>query len=146
MFTDDEKRSLRLFVEVCDKILGRRFLRDFHKQSHHVLIGTLPGGSLVDEYPRYDDDDFRAFMTDYRKLRLDQEETHLFRVMKLLKREGTTEDRALLDGLKNEIREEGSAWWGAVDRDDSGSRQYLTQEEVEKRILYGEISEMLSCG
>jgi hypothetical protein len=139
MFTPDEKSVLKLFCEVCDGVAGRRFLRDFYKQSHHIHIGTLPDGRVVDEYPRYDDEDFRAFMTDYRKLRLDQEDTCLFKIMNLLKRKGDPGDTALLDVLKNEIKEEGRAWWGAVDRDESGNKRFLTQEEVEKLILYGEI-------
>jgi len=93
----------------------------------------------MDEYPRYDDEDFRAFMADYRKLRLEQDSTCLYKIMNLLKWKGDPDDRALLDYLKNEIKEEGRAWWGAVDRDKDGSQRLLTQVDVEDLILYGEI-------
>jgi hypothetical protein len=139
MFTDDDKRVLKLFCDTCDGVASRRFLSDFHKRPHHILVGTLPDGTGVNEYPRYDDDDFRAFMTDYRKLRLEQDDTCLFKIMNLLKWKGDSNDRAFLDGLKDEIKEEGRSWWGAVDRDQNGNQHFLTQEQVENLLLYGEI-------
>jgi hypothetical protein len=139
MFTPEDKKLLRLFCETFDDLVGCRFLRNLPKLSHHIFVGALRDGRVVDEYPRYDDDDFRAFMTHYRKLRLEQDLTNLFRIMKLLKQKGGADDMALLDHLKNEIKEEGRTWWGAVDHDENGDQKYLTQEEVEKLILYGEV-------
>jgi hypothetical protein len=66
----------------------------------------------MDEYPRYDDDDFRALMTHYRKLRLNGEPTNLFTIMNLLKAKGDPKDRAMFKHFKKEIGEEGQSWWG----------------------------------
>jgi hypothetical protein len=140
MFTQDDCKRLECFCEVCDKIAGCRFIRDFHKQSHHIFVGTLPDGRVVDEYPRYDDDDFRAFMTHYRKLRMEREPTNLFAIMKLLKWKGSPDERNMFDHYKKEIKEEGQGWWGAVIRDQNSADEWLTQEKLEELFLYGDVS------
>ena len=99
----------------------------------------MPDGRVVDEYPRYDDDDLRAFFTHYRKLRLEQESTNLFAIVKLLKWKGNEPDRELLDGFKNEIKVEGRSWWGATLTDQSGDQTFLSQEGLEDLILNGEV-------
>lgn len=139
MFDSTESERLRLFCETCDKIAVCRFVQEIPKQSHHIFIGRLPDGRVVDEYPRYDDDDFRAFLTHYRKLRLNDEPTNLFGILKLLKWKGEEADRVLLDRLKTDIKEEGEGWWGATLQDESGDKLLVTQESLEEMILYGEV-------
>ncbi len=138
MFTPDEKLQLQAFCKVCDDINSCRFIRDFSKQSHHIFVGTLPDGTVKDEWPRYDDDDFRAMLTHYRKVRLN-DGTSLNRIMNLVKRECDDADRASLDHYKNEIKEEGRGWWGPSLVDESGQQILFTQDEVERLILYGEV-------
>jgi hypothetical protein len=145
MFTPYERKRLKRFCEVCDSISKCRFILGFSKQFHHISVGTLPDGRVVDEYPRYDDDDLRAFLGHYRKLRLEREPTNLFGVLKLLKREGDENDRALLDQFKSSIKEEGRSWWGATLRDENGDKTFLTQEELEDLILNGEVSHSDLC-
>jgi flavin reductase (DIM6/NTAB) family NADH-FMN oxidoreductase RutF len=77
VFTSDELQDLALFCDVCDKAFSCRLIRTFSQQSHHIFVGTLPDGRVVNEYPRYDDDDLRAFLTHYRKLRMEGERTCL---------------------------------------------------------------------
>ncbi len=139
MFTPDERKRLKNFCEVCDGIAACRFIRDFHKQPHHILVGRLPDGRVMDEYPRYDDDDFRALMTHYRKLRLEGEPTNLLAIMKLLKSKGDPNDVAMFKQFKKDIKEEGQSWWGAAVRDQNGDRELLTQVELEELVLYGEV-------
>jgi len=139
MFTPDEQKQLKAFCQTCDSIAACRFVIDFPKQSHHIFVGTLPDGRVVNEYPRYDDDDFRAFLTHYRKLRLEKERTNLYRVMNLLKKRGDQGDRVLLDHFKNEINEEGRSWWGAMVHDENGTKTLVTQESLENLILNGEV-------
>ena len=86
-------------------------MRDFFNQPHHIFVGTLPDGTVKDEWPRYDDDDFRGVMTHYRKLRLSGE-TQLERIINLVKRPSDTNDRQKLDYYKHEIKAEGDGWWG----------------------------------
>jgi hypothetical protein len=138
MFTSDERQRLALFCDACDKTAGSRFIRTFFDQPHHIFMGTLPDGRVVDEYPRYDDDDFRAFLTHYRKLRLNKEPTQLFRIMNILKSKANEADRSMLDYLKNEINEEGRCWWGSM-HPDEGYSDTLTQEHLEDLILNGEV-------
>jgi hypothetical protein len=135
MFNSVECKWLAMFCDACDKTTGSRFMRTFFDQAHHFSIGTLPDGRVVDEYPRYDDDDFRAFLTHYRKLRSVKEPTELFRIIKILKRKGTEADRSMLDCLKNEVKEEGRSWWGAMHPHEG----YITQQRLEDLILNGEV-------
>ena len=139
MFTLEDRKQLECFCDVCDKIAICRFIVNFSKQPHHIFVGKLPDGRVMDQYPRYDDDDFRAFLTHYRKLRLDQEPTHIFRVMNLLKRKGDASDRELFEYFKKEIKEEGQSWWFAVLHDENGNKEFLTQERLEDLILNGEV-------
>jgi len=137
-FTAKDIDGLSRFCEVCANIAACRFIREFAKQSHHVCVGRLPDGRILDEYPRYDDDDLRAFLTHYRMLRLSKEPTNLFRVIKLVKWKGCVDDRELLETFRREIVEEGKGWWGAVVAHESG-RRLLTQTDVEDLILNGEV-------
>jgi hypothetical protein len=139
MFTPDDRKRLKLFCKISDGIASCRFIVDFPKQSHHICVGTLPDGQVVNEYPKYDDDDLRAFWTHYRKLRLEQEPSNLFAIMKLLQWKGDPNDRVLYDSFKHEIKEEGRCWWGAVLRDRNGGKTLLTQEGFEDLILNGEV-------
>jgi hypothetical protein len=139
IFTSDDRIRLALFCEICDSIGTCRFVREFYKQSHHISVGTLPDGRVVDEYPRYDDDDLRAFFTHYRKLRLEQDPTNLFAIMKLLKWKGNELDREQLDAFKNNIKEEERSWWGATLIDQNGEKKFLSQEDLEDVILNGEV-------
>ena len=55
MFTTDEQKQLKAFCQTCDSIAACRFFIDLSKQSHHIFVGTLPDGRVVNEYPRYDE-------------------------------------------------------------------------------------------
>jgi hypothetical protein len=139
MFTPAEVEQLRSFCKLCDQIAKCRFIVDLPKQPHHIFVGKLPDGRVVDEYPRYDDDDFRAFLTHYRKLRAKRDNpTQLFQIMNLLKREDPA-DRPLLDHFKHEINEEEKGWWGAVRREEGREPILITQSELEDLILNGEV-------
>ena len=138
MFTSDERDRLELFCRVCDGASGSRFVKTFHCQPQHIFMGRLADGTVVDEYPRYDDDDLRAFLTHYRKLRRKGERTELFAIIKLLKSKMTESERKMLNHLKNEIRQEGRCWWGSM-HPGEGYTKSLTQERLEDLILNGEV-------
>lgn len=139
MFTAEEKRNLTAFCKVVDSLNACRFVSELGEQSHHICVGKLPDGTIVDVWPRYDDDDFRAMMTHYRKLRMQGENTHLNRIINLLKRENDDATREQLDHLLHEISEEGAGWWGPMLAAADGQQILLTQAEVENLILNGEV-------
>src|SRR5437899_7562638 len=94
-FTDKDRADLRLFCKLCGDIARCRFMVKLPTIPHHIFIGRLPNGQTVDEYPRYDEDDLRSFLgTHYRKLRMNDEDTCLFKIMKLLVRKGHPDDVA----------------------------------------------------
>ena len=78
-------------------------------------------------------------MTHYRKLRMDREPTNLFAIMNLLKSEGDPNDLAMFEHFKKAIKEEGRSWWGPSVPDGNGGKELLTQEDLEKLILYGDV-------
>src|SRR5262249_13415908 len=118
-------------------IEGCRFIRDFFKQSHHISVGTMPDGRVVDEFPRHDDDDLRAFLAHYRKLRLEQEVTNLKAIMNLVVRESDQKNREFITGLKHDNKEEVTCWWAAVLKNRDGGKVHLSQEQLEGLILNG---------
>jgi hypothetical protein len=138
VFTPEQKQQLRSFCEVCDAIQSCRFIRDFGNQAHHIFIGTLPDGTVKDEWPRYDDDDFRALMTHYRKLR-QEGETKFERIVNLVKRVSDTNDRQKLDDAKDQVKAEGTTWWGAALRDENGEWIMYNQEQLDDLIRNGEV-------
>jgi hypothetical protein len=139
MFTSSDLECLKRFCEVCDCIAACRFITDLPKQSHHIMVGTGLDGRVYDEYPRYDDDDFRAFLTHYRKLRAQQEPTNLLKIIKLLNRKGDPSDRTRFDQLKKELAAEGRGWWMARLKDKNGNARPVTQQELEDLIINGDV-------
>ncbi len=135
MFPEHELNSLKWFCELSDTILACRFIRDFNKQPHHIFVGKLPDGTIKDEWPRYDDDDFRAFMTHYRKLRMNNEPTNLFRIANLVAREGDVGARELVREIRSEVNAEGRSWWFATLKTDTGDSVPLSQFDVEDLTL-----------
>jgi hypothetical protein len=133
LFTPEQKQQLHTFCEVCDDIASCRFMREFFDQPHHIFVGKLPDGSVKDEWPRYDDDHLRALMTHYRKLRLN-DETHLERIINLVKRPSDTNDRQKLDYYKSEIKAEGRGCWGPAYTNEKDEWVMVNQEQLEDLI------------
>jgi hypothetical protein len=135
MLSQSERGNLKWFCELSDTIAACRFIREFLNQPHHIFVGNLPDGTVKDEWPRYDDDDFLAFMTHYRKLRLNNEPTNLFRIANLVAREGDDEARELVQKIKSEVNAEGGGWWGATLKADTDEPIFLNQFAVEDLTL-----------
>jgi len=114
-------------------------IRDFFKQPHHIFVGRLPDGTVMDEWPRYDDDDFRAFLTHYRKLRAKRDATNLFSIINLLWQKGDPADHKDLAFFRSEIIEEGKGWWRATLREPNGDQILLMHEDLEDLILNAEV-------
>jgi hypothetical protein len=84
-FSGQEKTALRLFCRVCDEILECRFVKELPNQDHSIRMSSLRSDGTCDYYqPNYDRDDFRSYMTLFRKLLLEKEQTNIYRVLNIL--------------------------------------------------------------
>src|SRR5439155_7039179 len=108
MFDAGERIRLQVFCEICDTVAGCRLMRDFDKQSHHIFMGKLSDGRVVDEYPRYDGEEVVAFLTHYRKLRVktNRPRIDLVSIFELIQSKGDHADSGVLDHFTEEISEE----------------------------------------
>lgn len=83
MITDTDDRSLRLFCTIVGEIHACRLIRDF---SSDTLTNSVNEDRSKNRIPEIDRDDFRSFMTLFRKLIAQGEPTQLFKVLKIIKR------------------------------------------------------------
>lgn len=85
VISEDEQRALRLFCAVCDRLPEMRFFQDYQQKEHKLTLNN-EDGSIT--YTKYDDENLRAYLTEFRKLTLTKEPTHLYRILKILARHG----------------------------------------------------------
>ncbi len=134
--TSDERETLRQFCRISSEIVHSRFFKEYRQRSCAIFIGTLPNGTRVDQYPRYDKEDFKAFVLDYRKLRANSEDTNVARVMNLLRIRVSSCEQEAIRAIKRELHEEGNAWWGVtVHLDGSPDPVLLSSVEIEKYLF-----------
>jgi len=103
-FTDEEKTALRLFCNVCDQILECRFVKDLPNQDHSIRSSRKADGSWDCHQPVYDRDDFRSYMTLFRKLLMQKEPTHIYHILRVLARHVPDEERAEIKKIKKGLR------------------------------------------
>ena len=136
----DELAVLRRFCDVYDRIASCRFVAEFRQRSCPTMVGTLPDGTVVNQFPRYDHDDFLAFLTHYRLLVLEKERTNIFRVLNLLSRVGSEPEREELKGYKKNINTGASSWWGAKAKVEGNAEEVLLcSREVEDLLFNAEV-------
>jgi hypothetical protein len=92
-FTRTQQRALAVLPRVCADIRSCRFVRDLPRQDHSTRMRKQPDGTWLIERPDYDVDDFRSFLTIARKLIADRESTCVFKLLDLIGRHGSEEDR-----------------------------------------------------
>jgi len=67
-FDDYEKEVLSLYCRVCDSIKERRFVKNLSNQDHSLRIWKNQDGEWENYFPVYDEEDYRSFMIEFRKL------------------------------------------------------------------------------
>jgi hypothetical protein len=98
--TPEHHTVLRDFVRLVYEMDHCRFVRKYRKQQHTVSCWQGLNGEAKFTAPDYDWEDFRAFMTIFRRVAIAvQEPTHLANVYKLIRRYAS-------DALRKEIARE----------------------------------------
>ncbi len=92
-FTAPERRTLAVLPRVCSDIRSCRLVRDWNKQDHATRMWKQPDGTWLIQTPDYDADDVRSFLTIARKLVANDEPTSIFKILNLIGRYGTDDDR-----------------------------------------------------
>lgn len=98
--TSQERNCLRTFCSVCSELEASRFGKQFRvavSKAYRTQADVLSASRIR----RFDPDDFRSFLLSWRKLTLQQEPAHLYRVIAILGRYGSPADRRRLRTIKN---------------------------------------------
>ena len=96
--TSDDLEQLRQFVRVVDSMSRSRFMDEFRKQDHSLNCeGEVTG-------PTYDQNDFKAFLTDFRKIAmLTGEAVYLRKVLTTIGKLASTELRQALSPFYEDV-------------------------------------------
>lgn len=138
---ESEIRSLLTFCEICDKIKNCRFIRTFDEQDHTLKNYQDEDGNWQFEHPNYDDDDFRSFMTHFRKLFLQNEQgvkTDIYSIIKILSKYGTKKDRDELKRIRTIINDEKKGMI-VFNVEIDGEKRRLGPADIMNIIVNGEI-------
>src|SRR5262245_42036838 len=85
--TPEHRTLLRAFVRLVFEMDQCRFVRQYRLQDHTVSCGSDHDGEAKTTAPDYDWDDFRSFMTIFRKVGIAvKEPTYLSKIYKLIGR------------------------------------------------------------
>src|SRR5258708_6962913 len=96
--TDQERKQLSEFVRVVASMSHRRFIEEMSHQDHTVQFGSELHG------PNYDREDFEAFMTDFRKVAMsDNEPIYLTKVLVTVGKLASDTLRANLKLMRSQI-------------------------------------------
>jgi len=103
---------------------------------HSFHFSKVPGESSV---PHYDKDDFRSFATLFRKIDSDGERTNIFKVMKILKRYASENERGSFDRIKAQLRHEAEHPTVAVVVGTTEAKESLSPRKIRNIIFNGQI-------
>ena len=138
-YSADELAVLQKFRQICENIAGCRFIRDLPKQEHKFTVENLPDGTSRCSYPHYDNDDFLAFLTHFRKLVAEQEPTNIFRMLNLIGRKATEDERKVLKGYRKAIVAEGTNPPLQLAIVTPGNETSYTPKQIEDIIFNGQV-------
>lgn len=103
-FNSDEKAALREFCHNCDQILECPFIKDLPKQDHSFKFSKRKDGSWDHYQPIYDRDDFRSYMTLFRKFLMKSESAGIYRILNILSKNVSDEDRREIKKIKKRLQ------------------------------------------
>lgn len=138
-FTADEQSSFLRFLKICTDIRQCRFVNDLRKQKNTIDFQKLPDGRWKTEYPDYDRDDFRAFLTHYRKLVATGEDTNIFRVLKILGRREDDSERIVLKEIRKRLSSEGRVSPIKIAIGVPGEERRFSPEDIQNVLFNGDV-------
>jgi hypothetical protein len=138
-FSTDEIALLQKFRGVCESIKSCRFMRDLPKQQRTFTIENLPDGSCRSTYPKYDTDDFLAFLTHFRKLVADKEPTNIFKILKLVARYATQDEQGVLKKIRKQLEAEADSPPLQLAIGPPGQETRYSPKQIEKVIFNGQV-------
>ena len=97
--TPEHREMFRAFVRLVYEIDQSRFVKKYREQDHTVSCRPDADGETKTTAPEYDWDDFRSFMTIFRKVGIAvNEPTYLAKIYKLMGRYASDALRVRADG------------------------------------------------
>lgn len=143
VFMNDDEDVLRLFCRLVDDIGRCRLIRSAHASpSWQFKLGTDAVGNAVIDGPSFDWEDFRSFLTLFRRLIAHDEKTNLPNVMKVITRIAPEEKRAGLRETRKHVErhiraDEGPLQVGGHDRD--GVKRMFNPREIVDVVMNADV-------
>jgi pyoverdine/dityrosine biosynthesis protein Dit1 len=138
-FDAGELAVLRKFRQICEDISICRFIRDLPKHENKFTIESLPDGTCRSTYPNYDKDDFLAYLTHLRKLVAQGESTNLYKVMAIIGKSATDDERAALKEIRKMLNEEANAPALQLSIGTEGNETTYTPKQIEDILFNGQV-------
>ena len=130
----------RDFVRLVHEMDKCRFVERYREQDHGVSGGVDEKGEWKTTAPDYDWEDFRSFMTDFRKVGIAKDEpTHLWKIYKLVGRYASDKLREGLGANHDEVKGMLFGTW-------SGMNLVATINGEERTFTIAELADMLTNG
>ncbi len=138
--TPEHRVMFRDFVRLVHEMDKCRFVERYRQQDHRVSGAVDENGELKTTAPDYDWEDFRSFMTDFRKIGIaEKERTHLWKIYKLAGRYASDKLREGLGANQQQVKGMLFGTW-------TGMNLVATINGEEKIFTIAELSDMLTNG
>jgi hypothetical protein len=138
--TPEHRALFRDFVRLVNEMDRCRFVRKYREQDHTVSGEVDDNGELKTAAPDYDWEDFRSFMTVFRKIGIaENEPTHLAKVYKLAGRYASDKLRKELAANRQQVMAMLYGTW-------TGMNLVATVEGKEKTFTVAELADMVTNG
>src|SRR4051812_25255559 len=105
-FDASELTVLRKFWQICEDISTCRFVLDVPKYGSTFKIEKQSDGTYLSTYPNYDKDYFLSYLTHFRKLVAQGESTNFYKVLNIISKHATDEDREGFTNVRRVLNEE----------------------------------------
>ena len=135
---DSDRWASEQFIDLCEKIKTCRYFNSMTSGPHNILSFVDRKASTSPAID-YDEDDFRSFLTLFRKLMADKEPTNIFRVRNLLARYSPP-DRPALSEIKRVLKKaEKDQPIGIIEIRPGGVKKSWKPREIVDAIFNGEV-------
>ena len=138
-YSDAELGVLARFHRVVEETLSCRFVRELPKQEHILRVQELADGTCRTMHPHYDDDDFVAFLTHFRKLVANKEPTQLSKVLGIIGKHATADERAAIGKIHDGLRSAANRPSLQIAIGLPGCEKSFTPRDIENVIFNGQV-------